>query len=455
MAGVWVLSVLFGTGAAWAADDAFLNVVRRYVDTMLDKGRDTYGPQKTGLILSAFDRMTMKPLTTRPAAPGGVRRGDRSGPIWEALTGANPQLDENLLRVLYLLTEITGEARYAQAADQEIRWFFDNAQAPATGLFPWGEHLCWNVMTDKPISGGDDAMHEFARPWVLWDRCYKLAPEASKRFALGLWEHQIANHKTGGFDRHAPTDKHGPVDGKDFPRHAGFYIATWGHAYKYTKEPVFLTAIETLLARFEKKRQTKSGEVATIGPLDCEIAAALVPDPLASRLKAFAAREDELILADLRKTFGQPDGDLVFKPTWQAGYSSGVSAGWAMFAIGRHEQVRRPEYQQVVIAVADGYLNALPDEDVDVWPMSMAHIIAAQTGAYRFTQRPVYLDQARRFAQMAVDMFWQDNPLPRASLKTGHYESITGPDSLALALVDLHAALNNLKIPVPSNSIDR
>lgn len=185
------------------------------------------------------------------------------------------------------------------------------------------------------------------------------------------------------------------------------------------------------------------------------MAAAQVPDPLASRLKAFAAREDELILADLRKSLGKPDGTLAIKPTWQAGYSAGVSADWAMFAIGRHEQVPRPEYRELVLTVADAYLNAMPDEDVDVWPMSMAHIIAAQTGAYRFTQRPVYLDQARKFAQMAVHMFWQDNPLPRASLKTGHYESITGPDSLALALVDLHAAINSLKIPVPSNSIDR
>jgi hypothetical protein len=37
---------------------------------------------------------------------------------------------------------------------------------------------------------------------------------------------------------------------------------------------------------------------------------------------------------------------------------------------------------------------------------------------------------------MAVDIFWQDNPLPRASMKTGHYEAITGGDSLALALLD-------------------
>ena len=56
---------------------------------------------------------------------------------------------------------------------------------------------------------------------------------------------------------------------------------------------------------------------------------------------------------------------------------------------------------------------------------------------------------------MAVELFWQDNPLPRASLKTGHYETITGCDSLALALLDVHAATHGLKQRIPSNTIDR
>ena len=60
-----------------------------------------------------------------------------------------------------------------------------------------------------------------------------------------------------------------------------------------------------------------------------------------------------------------------------------------------------------------------------------------------------------RFAQMAVDVFWQDNPLPRASMQTGHYETITGCDSLALALLDVHAASYGLKTRIPSNTIDR
>lgn len=441
---------------AQISEPSLLAVVRRYADAMIEHGCDTFGEKKTGLFLSALDRRTLKPLTIRPASPGGIRRGDRAGLPWLELVGANPQVDENLLRVLYVLSGISGDPRYKDAANHEVEWFFNNAQSPMTGLLPWGEHLSWHVFLDQAISSGTQFDHEFARPWVLWDESFELAPEASKRFALGLWNHQIANQQTGGFDRHAPYDRHGPADGKDFARHAGFYIHTWAYAYKHTKDEAFLHAIDILLARFERKRQVGQGKaVATIGPLDVETAASMVTEPLASRLHKFADTEDQLILLDLRQTHARPDGAWAFEPTWEAGYSAGVTAGWAMFALARYEQVKKDEFRDLVVAVADAYVDSLPAEDVDVWPMSFAHVISAEAAAYRLTKDSVYLEQACRFARMAVDMFWQDSPLPRASLKTDHYETITGADSLALALLEVHAARNNLDITIPSNTIDR
>jgi hypothetical protein len=65
------------------------------------------------------------------------------------------------------------------------------------------------------------------------------------------------------------------------------------------------------------------------------------------------------------------------------------------------------------------------------------------------------LKESQRLARLAVELFWQDNPLPRASLKTGHYEAVTGPDSLALALLEVHVVTNQLPITLPANTIDR
>src|SRR5436190_20525646 len=121
-----IIAFVFGAHAEDANSTSFLQVVRRYADAMIEHGRDTYGPQKSGLLLSALDRMTLAPLKVRPAPPGGIRRGDRSGRPWVEMNGANPMLDENLLRVFYTLSEITGDARYAKVADEELTWFFNN-----------------------------------------------------------------------------------------------------------------------------------------------------------------------------------------------------------------------------------------------------------------------------------------------------------------------------------------
>src|SRR5436190_13033331 len=121
-----LLGFAFASHGAQMPATNFLEVVRRYADTMIERGRDTYGPQKSGLLLSALDRTTLAPLKVRPAPPGGIRRGDRPGRPWVEMNGANAMLDQNLLRILYTLSEITGDARYAKVADEELTWFFNN-----------------------------------------------------------------------------------------------------------------------------------------------------------------------------------------------------------------------------------------------------------------------------------------------------------------------------------------
>ena len=180
----------------------------------------------------------------------------------------------------------------------------------------------------------------------------------------------------------------------------------------------------------------------------------MVPDPLASRLRRFAVKEDELILATLRKQVGG-EANSAPHPKWQAGYAAGTLANDAMFCLARFAQTNAAAYRELVIAIADQYLGARPEEDVDAWPMSFAHAISTEVAAYRFTKKELYLEQARTFGKMGVEIFWQDKPLPRASMHTGHYETITGGDSLALALLELYAAVHNVAFAIPLNTIDR
>ena len=157
---------------------------------------------------------------------------------------------------------------------------------------------------------------------------------------------------------------------------------------------------------------------------------------------------------DIRKQVGGGTNGYV-PPKWQTGYSAGTLANQAMFCLARYEQTTNSAYRDLLVSIAGHYIAARPEEDLDVWPQSFAHAISTQIAAWRFTNQGMYLEQARAFAQMAVELFWQDSPLPRASLKTGHYETITQADSLALALLEVHAATHGLKQRIPSNTIDR
>jgi hypothetical protein len=459
----------------------FLPVVYRYADAMLDKGRDTYGPQKSGLFLSALDRAMLAPLTNRPPPPAGIREGDRVGLPGSPLVGANPQHDENLLRVLFTLSELSGQPKYRNAAEAELKWFLENAASPATHLLAWGEHLSWNVLTDEPLAAQSPQVgdHEFYRPWLLGDRGFELTPEASRRFALALWEHQIADHKTGAFNRHADYWKHQAADGMDFARHAGFYIRTWAVAYAHTKDPVFLTAIEVLLARFEKKRhpqtgliELRQGQAGASSPLslslaiDCEAAARRVPDPLATRLHAFATREDEIFCAlphdfpgkggfvtGLDKATGKAEG---FSTLWEARYGGFTTAQVALMCVARHDNGGKLTYRDLITNAANAYLKSTPGAEVDIWPMTFGHAISVQLAAWRLTSRLEYFNRARELGTLALEKFWQDRPLPAASFKCSHYETITGADTLALALIELHLQILHITaVACPPNTIDR
>ena len=175
------------------------------------------------------------------------------------IAGGNPQHCQNLYQILYALTTITGEKRYAQQADRSLAFSFAHCQSPATGLLYWGEHAGWDFRTERPIQKPAGTIHEFYRPWVLWERSWQLAPDACRRYALGLWEHQIGNHQTGDYSRHARIDAHGPGTEAPYARHGGFYIETWAIAYEKTGNKVFLSAIESIVDGLERARLEEGG----------------------------------------------------------------------------------------------------------------------------------------------------------------------------------------------------
>ena len=292
-----------------------------------------------------------------------------------------------------------------------------------------------------------------------------MAPRACERFALGLWEHQIDNHNTGGFSRHAVYTYHRTFSGSEFPRHGGFYIAAWAEAYKRTKNPVFIKAIDTLVAHFERHRSRLSGIIPAVSSggiawplsnislaIDLWDGAEKVPAKPGEKMRACASRTDEVFLKlkhdltrDGKGFLGNVEFDTL-KPTDRGGYSgrlNGGDAGVANVCMLRYRQVKLDGYRTVIIQAAAPYVTGDIDLTHAVTPGAFGGVIWLMLNASELTGEQQYLERADYFAQQAVELFLSDgSALPKANTKYDHYEAITGGDSLMMALLRLWAVQN-------------
>ena len=125
-----LLLILLAPGHA--ADNRYLEVVRTFVDTMMARGTDHYGPVHSPLFAAMLDLKTLElPVQSLPDdffrgdarqrqtfkfgfpnPPVGIRPGDR------APMGNNLEHDINLLRTMYELTAITGDPKWADRAEE-------------------------------------------------------------------------------------------------------------------------------------------------------------------------------------------------------------------------------------------------------------------------------------------------------------------------------------------------
>ena len=478
---------------------------------MLADGRDAFGEgemrsgdsKHSGLFLSAMNRKPVRPLDAVPPVPEGARAGDRVydktlPKAEQRLVGCNPGHDQELYRLLYELSEATGETAYTAAADDALRWFFDNARSGPdggatvpTGLVAWGEHCSWEPFRDLAVSSVYNfRKHEFYTPWRLWDRVLPLSPEGVDGFARGLWEHQVIDHQTGLFNRDSPYDGARPdtPEPLDFPRHAGYFIDTWSAAVADRRvqesDADLLHAIDVLLGRYEAKRAAvlaaggpapgmvpftesrrerasipetfyanvaSSLELAVEAHHAAERLAGIAEPALVERLLAFGRAEDEIQAGlahapageGLVKGLDVRDGRVLdrFSGLWGQAYGGGVMAQVAQIFIDRAGQLEgdaAATYHDLAVRVAAAYL-AVPIEPV--WPQEAADVIELLLFAHGLEPDRGFLDHAVAVADVAVDRYFADSPLPAAAPGSDHYEAITGGDDLALALFHLDRRL--------------
>lgn len=443
---------------------------KRYVDALLARGRDTYGPRKSPLVVTCMD---LKDFRHIPRDDPRLKILTEAGyrPKDTLFRAADPHLEENFYQILYALSAITGERRYQQEADTILAEFFRVGQNPRTGLFAWGEHMGIGfddeqVQNGLWLRGGRWAkrfegrpIHEFYRPWVLWPQTFKLDEARSLKFARGLWDYQIYEH-TGDFSRHAGWDAPNPdpSTGSHFPRHAGFYIATWAHAYQASRDEIFLKAIRTQLDFYDgirnpalhflpdrgsgkeqslEKNYAPSSNLSLVIDLQ-ENAHLLAPD-VADRMRQFARRELELFL--------KLTSDRPAVAGWKAGYGdvSPAGTGVMIFTAARScpdSAIARKLVERGLV-YAQAYLDGDPATATWLPPGNVGQAILLMLEAFEQTGRKEYLDKARTYARFAADTFLDGTDLPRALKGADFYHAMTRGDTLMLALLKLWAIEKN------------
>lgn len=473
-----------------------LELVVSTSDALLKQGRDRWGEKETAFIASVIDRKQMAPPDELPKGAAGVRFGDRTTPY-----GSNLNMQQNLLRTFFLLSQVTGNVKYSDAADAMLEDFITKAQSPVTHLVAWGEHLSYDMLADKPAATGKQYLiHEPKKPLIFWDTLYKRHPEKMLQYATGIWEHQIYDQKTGQFSRHARFDIHRPSSkGMDFTKEAGHFIEIWSHAFEETPDPLYATAVATLVTRYskrlnkrmlldydsERKDYCNNGHNLTFL---CDVWDA------ASRMSAFNNGQLTTSMRELARKMdagflqvshrpdvpgagfiatcttgnGQPrdrsgPGPGGYSALWGMGYGRQGTAMIALHAFRRAKQSESFDqsdakaYRDLALQTADCYRETgAPEEKIDVWPVEYGTVILMHLEAYRLTKDKTHLLQARRRAEEAISMFWdKSSPLPKSSRLTDHYETITGAETLIYALFSLHVIENNLPISLPFSDIDR
>ena len=248
----------------YPADSSYLQVVRTFVDTMMARGTDRYGPEHSPLFAATLDLSTMSLPKLKgveelprnrdghvyalgyglPDPPVGIRPGDR------APQGNNLEHDIMLLRTMYELSALTGEARYSTFADSILRFWLFHCQSPATGLMASGEHMSWDFVHEKAYAN----LYEVYRRFPFYDKLYAIDAYRTLRIADALWLSQIGNKLVGDFSRHAGYESFQPDTGCALPRHAGFYIWAYANAYAQSRDPQYIDRTELLIESRTGKR---------------------------------------------------------------------------------------------------------------------------------------------------------------------------------------------------------
>jgi len=217
-----------------------IQLIQSHFDTIITHGTVEFGLDPNPMWLASLDVHTGQfPADSLPApeieprvyryihAPGGV----------------NAYWDQPHLVAAHALSAVTGEPRYAEAADRDISASLERSVS-ACGQIPWG-----NQYYDDAMRGGNvwfnshtpprdiglhnltAYLHELRPIPPAWELFWRISPELTHRSIEAMGEHHIFDPTAGGFNCHADQQR-----GYDYLEIGGILIESLAWLYARTRE---------------------------------------------------------------------------------------------------------------------------------------------------------------------------------------------------------------------------
>jgi hypothetical protein len=239
--------------------------VKRSIDTLIEHGRDDYGPTKTPLIMAVLDTATLQSPRNPDRLDASVRLEGRIHRRGEQ--GSNLWYDQALIKAMRRLSHVASDEKYNKAADDYITHYLANCNKRQdsrsryhTGMPAWGTHIYWSCYEERPAGDqGGSGPHEILLFRANWQDMYRLAPQAVRRIADDVWTHHIVDKHTGQHNRH---DDGRP--GCDFAFSGGSFLHLFATMHKVTGNSHYLDKARTVADWHWKNRNKKTNL-----PADC------------------------------------------------------------------------------------------------------------------------------------------------------------------------------------------
>ncbi|MGI9429506.1 MAG: hypothetical protein ACR2NM_12665, partial [Bythopirellula sp.] len=466
----------------------YLQATTDFLDTLIERGTDRYGPEHSPMFAAILDLRTGDMPRRPPPLLAGQREADR------ASSGANLHQDLLTLTTMYHLSTWSGNQRYAEAADDYLEFFLDRAAPIGTGLFPAGEHAFWDFFEEdvsRPIHQDLGLV-----PEEFLERMWEINPQAV--------ENHLRAHLNHFFDldrwywnRNVSIFDASPEKIRSIPRHGGFYIYQWSWLYKKTGDPELLDwARRTAEVHWAFRDPTTGlipyyveGDLTRLDDPDHPVAE--LPNTLA--LGTSILRANELLGADALPRFdeigaeyvqqvlqgghdpsrgiinltmhtdGQPyQGDLPWihqYKFWDSAYPASGGFGFGLperfvnQLLNAYRLTGNDAHLQFAVDFWDYYQELTPPEDHPITPGKFAGLIALSLDLYDIVGEAKYLQFARQTADAAIDQLLV-NGLFRAALDADYYEAANGAGALSMELFRLHLVETGDSYALPTNYWD-